>query len=217
MRQGNVFTSVCHFVHRGMSGRTPPGRHPRADTLPPADGYCSGRYASYWNAFLFLLSLLSANVVHKIICPHYECAVRTMIWSCVQFCFTQWDQKGENDYLVKASEDNLILCGMTRGHRGKANETRLHSSRMHTARSLTVSPSMLCSGGGVPAPGGGIPACTEADCEQNHRRLWKYYVAPTSLRAVKILLVLADTEHEYNVLTFLRLKPGRFRFSIRSV
>ena len=37
--------------------------------------------------------------------------------------------------------------------------TRLHSSRMHTARSLTVSPSMLCSGGGcllrgVPGPRG---------------------------------------------------------------
>ena len=34
----------------------------------------------------------------------------------------------------------------------------------------------------------GIPACTEADppCEQNHTRLWKYNLAPTSLRAVKI-------------------------------
>ena len=52
--------------------------------------------------------------------------------------------------------------------------TRLHSSRMRTARSLTVSPSMLCWGG-VAGPGGclvrgvawsgggGIPACTEAD------------------------------------------------------
>ena len=25
----------------------------QADTHPAADGYCSGRYASYWNAFLF--------------------------------------------------------------------------------------------------------------------------------------------------------------------
>ena len=29
--------------------QTPPSRH------PPRDGYCSGRYASYWNAFLFYL------------------------------------------------------------------------------------------------------------------------------------------------------------------
>ena len=32
--------------------------------------------------------------------------------------------------------------------------TRLHSSRMHTARSLTVSPSMLCSGGRLVRGGG---------------------------------------------------------------
>ena len=62
--QGNVFTSVCHSVHRGESGQIPPlGRppppHRQADPpippgqIPPADGYCSGRYASYWNAFLF--------------------------------------------------------------------------------------------------------------------------------------------------------------------
>ena len=30
-------------------GRQPPGRHP-----PQSDGHCSERYASYWNAFLFL-------------------------------------------------------------------------------------------------------------------------------------------------------------------
>ena len=40
------------------------------------------------------------------------------------------------------------------------DKTRLHSSRMHTARSLTVSPSMHCAGGvclvwGVPGPEGG--------------------------------------------------------------
>ena len=34
------------------------------------------------------------------------------------------------------------------------NQTRLHSSRMRTARALTVSPSMLCAGGGVCSQGG---------------------------------------------------------------
>ena len=41
---------VCHSVH-GAGGVYPSmhwGRHP-----PPPDGHCSGRYASYWNAFLF--------------------------------------------------------------------------------------------------------------------------------------------------------------------
>ena len=64
-------------------------------------------------------------------------------------------------------------------------KTRLHSSRMRTARALTVSPSMLCArgcllrgglllggsafwGGLLPGEGdscsrGGIPVCTEAD------------------------------------------------------
>ena len=55
---------------------TPPGRHPQADTLPrqtppvgkppcpahvrihpPPDSHCSGRYESYWNAFLFKVIL----------------------------------------------------------------------------------------------------------------------------------------------------------------
>ena len=35
---------------------------------------------------------------------------------------------------------------------------RLHSSRMYTARLLTVSPGMHCAGEGVPAPRGGVPA-----------------------------------------------------------
>ena len=58
LRKGNVFTRVCHSVHRGEGVRvdTSPGSHhpavtPRTDTYPPADGYCRGRYASYWNAF----------------------------------------------------------------------------------------------------------------------------------------------------------------------
>ena len=33
--------------------RHPLGTHPLADTPPPTrDGYCSGWYASYWNAFM---------------------------------------------------------------------------------------------------------------------------------------------------------------------
>ena len=34
-------------------GQTPPGQTPHGQTPPPpADVYCSRRYASYWNAFL---------------------------------------------------------------------------------------------------------------------------------------------------------------------
>ena len=61
--------AVNHSVHRGVPASvhagihtpsrytpwagTPPGWYtPRAGT-PPNDGHCSGRYTSYWNAFLF--------------------------------------------------------------------------------------------------------------------------------------------------------------------
>ena len=58
--QGNIFTPVCHSVHRGEGGcLVPGGSVPGGDLLPggclvetPPDGYCCGRYASYWNAFL---------------------------------------------------------------------------------------------------------------------------------------------------------------------
>ena len=35
---------------------TPPGRHPLGRHPPPPDGHCSGRYATYWNAFLYSCS-----------------------------------------------------------------------------------------------------------------------------------------------------------------
>ena len=69
MGEGTVFTGVCHSfcpqkgvsVQRESEGwvsdqrgsgclvRPGEGRPPP----PPQDGYCRGRYASYWNAFLF--------------------------------------------------------------------------------------------------------------------------------------------------------------------
>ena len=79
LRKGNVFTPVCDSVHKrrvvwadtpqadtpSPSGQTPPWADtPQADpTLGqtptwadfPQDGHCSGRYASYWNAFLLIM------------------------------------------------------------------------------------------------------------------------------------------------------------------
>ena len=50
LRQGNVFTPVCHSVHRG-GGQTPPGR-PIPYVVHAGIRSTSGRYASYWNAIL---------------------------------------------------------------------------------------------------------------------------------------------------------------------
>ena len=61
--QGNVLTPVCDSVHRGVSAPLhagtqpppPPGKTPPKQT-PPFRYYTicstSGRYASYWNAYL---------------------------------------------------------------------------------------------------------------------------------------------------------------------
>ena len=71
-------------------GRHPPGRHsladtPRADTpslgkppgqTPPSpqiDGYCSGRYASYWNAFLFYFYFHRLiSIMNKTMCGSFS-------------------------------------------------------------------------------------------------------------------------------------------------
>ena len=56
--EGYVFTRVCHSVHRAGECLLPvwggcllPGG---CLVETPHDGYCCGRYASYWNAFLFI-------------------------------------------------------------------------------------------------------------------------------------------------------------------
>ena len=74
--RGGRFGSMAGGVSRPTPGGSPghtqggsPGPHPgrcqgpglgecisactEADPSPPANGYCCGRYASYWNAFLF--------------------------------------------------------------------------------------------------------------------------------------------------------------------
>ena len=65
--QGNIFTPVCHSVHRGVPGLGGGAwswvvcswggglllRVGGAWWRLPPDGYCCGRYASYWNAFLY--------------------------------------------------------------------------------------------------------------------------------------------------------------------
>ena len=63
LRKGNVFTGVCLSTGpRGGGGDcTTPGRQ----TPPPplTDSHYSGRYASYWNAFLFNFAFaISAHI-----------------------------------------------------------------------------------------------------------------------------------------------------------
>ena len=45
MGKGNGFTDVCHYVHRGGGCIYPP--------LARTQTAACGRYASYWNAYLY--------------------------------------------------------------------------------------------------------------------------------------------------------------------
>ena len=76
-----------------LPGQTPPGKPPRQTPLgrhPPADGYCSARYASYWNAFLFCNNV-ELLIIFNVVClkrllheedfkPLVEC-MWTIYWS----------------------------------------------------------------------------------------------------------------------------------------
>ena len=96
LREGYVFTCVCDFVHRGvvsqhaLQGSRPKPReevegsggclqahtrrgvslHALRQTLL-ADGYCCGRYASYWNTYLLLISYYWHNITKQLICLTY--------------------------------------------------------------------------------------------------------------------------------------------------
>ena len=67
--EGNVFTSVCQEFcpQRGVCQTTPRADTPwQADVPPPPDGYCSGRYASYLNAFLLQLCFFTIKTLSDI-------------------------------------------------------------------------------------------------------------------------------------------------------
>ena len=90
--------SVSHSVDRGgclpqcMLGYTPPLEDtPHSQTplpgitpLSPADGYCSGRYTFYWNAFLLSIKLL---VVSGFQCNVYQIPLHPVKYTRIRL---QW-------------------------------------------------------------------------------------------------------------------------------
>ena len=77
---------------------TPPGQTPTGQTSPP-HGHCSGRYASYWNAFLYQINNLRIlDVVSHVLetCFHPVnklsdrscCSVHFLICALIKFELT---------------------------------------------------------------------------------------------------------------------------------
>ena len=101
-------------------GVHPPGRHP-----PPRDGHCSGRYTSYWNAFLvcsyynqndhcfaldtcnFELSILPAKS------GEFTCEVMIWIEKYVQWTLAQWTMI---KFLIILMDLNLFILVITFRH-----------------------------------------------------------------------------------------------------
>ena len=48
-----MFSQASVILFTGGVSQQALGQTPRMQTPPPPDGHCSGRYASYWNSFLF--------------------------------------------------------------------------------------------------------------------------------------------------------------------
>ena len=72
--EGYVFTPVCQsFCSQGVPARggglVPRGSGPGGSGDPPRDGYCCGRYASYWNVFLFGKTFAENGMKMKEIIP----------------------------------------------------------------------------------------------------------------------------------------------------
>ena len=70
---------------------SPPGRHPPRQNPPPPSGHCSGRYASYGNAFLFnewTKNLNGRNSVSQMVKPeiwleyHFDKECRSSTHKC---------------------------------------------------------------------------------------------------------------------------------------
>ena len=88
LRQGSVCTPVGHSVHGGVChtpladtplGRHCPSRHPPGQTPSPLRSACweirstSGRYASYWNAFLLSKDISRVSpVTSQLFHPSYR-------------------------------------------------------------------------------------------------------------------------------------------------
>ena len=65
--------------------QTPPvpaplGPAPLGADPPSGDGYCCGRYASYWNAFLFYLLIFQHNSMSQLLCTGFICINSTKIF-----------------------------------------------------------------------------------------------------------------------------------------
>ena len=113
----------------------------------------------------------------------------------------------EDHLLINVIEKFSITYQYYNDASEKPKRTRMHSSRMRTVR---------CSGrrggylpGGVSAQGrvsGQAGGCLPPPCEQNHRCLWKHYLAVTTLQ--RVIMIMRKKTRLCIILPFVNLKHG---------
>ena len=80
---GKLMFYTCLSVHiGGVSGRVCRKIPLSGRQTHPGDGHCNGRYASYWNAFLFSFLFWCKRFV-AVHSPPYQTNVKN--WQCVSF------------------------------------------------------------------------------------------------------------------------------------
>ena len=139
--QGNIFTPVCHSVHGGgclpqcmLGYHNPRSRHPPEQTPPEqtpprkqtspegvdtpwkADSgirSMSGRYASYWNAFLFLYEFIFSLYLYQYglwcVLLWLECCTPSSWPSWRTFRLYCWLRTGEMRPCVPLSATRALL------------------------------------------------------------------------------------------------------------
>ena len=129
--------SVILSTGDGVSGRHPPGRSPRADTPPsPADGYCSGRYASYWNTFLLQIVSVLVEYKKKRLFKYKPINLPRLLMHVYLTCF-----RGDIIILRSPSNPKVFICKRVTGLFGdRVENAPLHNPRTH----VSVMPYLHC-------------------------------------------------------------------------
>ena len=88
-------------------GRDPPGQTPP----PPADCHCSGRYASYWNAFLFIQNFTILYIFQYFLFCSNVISLCTNVQSFNNYLSITSKCKSEENILKNETKFHLIFKG----------------------------------------------------------------------------------------------------------
>ena len=86
---------------QALPGQTPPWANNPPGQTPPTDGYCSGWYASYWNAFLFryACTTIYTAVMMSCIALIFFMGEVLRLWGCSGLSII--DSKSAEPYLIQ--------------------------------------------------------------------------------------------------------------------